>query len=41
MSNPFRAMDALKEIDWFRLSVRNIRTFRVEDWYNVTQYFQG
>lgn len=40
MSNLFRAMEALKKIDWFRLSVRDIRAFRVEDWSDFTQYFQ-
>ncbi|HDQ16220.1 MAG TPA: virulence protein [Bacteroidetes bacterium] len=36
MSNLFRAIDALKNIDWFKKSVRDIRAFRVEDWSNFT-----
>jgi len=40
MVNLFRAMVALRKIDWFRFSVRDIRAFRVEDWSDFTQYFQ-
>lgn len=32
MPNLTRAMIKLKSIDWFKKSVRNIRTFKVEDW---------
>lgn len=38
MSVLFRAIDALKKIDWFRLSVRDIRAFRVEDWSDFTSF---
>jgi virulence-associated protein VapD len=37
MSNLFRAINALKKIDWFRNSVRDIRAFRVEDWSDFTE----
>jgi virulence-associated protein VapD len=40
MSNLFRAMGALKSINWFRLSVRDIKAFRVEDWSNFTDYMK-
>jgi len=39
-SNLFRAMNALQSIDWFRLSVRDIRTFRVENWSDFTDYMK-
>ena len=39
-SNLFRAMNALKNIDWFRLSVRDIRAFRVENWSDFTVYMK-
>lgn len=34
----FRAIDALKKIDWFKNSVRDIRAFRVEDWSDFTSF---
>ena len=40
MSNLFRVIDALKHIDWFKNSVRDIRAFRVEDWSNFTDFVQ-
>ncbi|MFW6203298.1 MAG: virulence protein [Marinilabilia sp.] len=40
MANLFRAIDALKKIDWFKKSVRDIRVFRVEDWSNFTVFVQ-
>lgn len=33
----YDAMSALREIDWFKASVRDIRAFKVEDWSNFTQ----
>ncbi|MDR2086712.1 MAG: virulence protein [Dysgonamonadaceae bacterium] len=36
MANLYRAIEALKKIDWFRKSVRDIRAFKVEDWSNFT-----
>lgn len=40
MSNLFRALNALKKIDWFHKSVRDIRAFRVEDWSNFTDFMK-
>ena len=40
MSNLFRAMNELKSIDWFKNSVRDIRTFRIEDWSNFTDFMK-
>lgn len=40
MSNLFRAMNELKNIDWFKDSVRDIRAFRVEDWSNFTDFMK-
>lgn len=40
MANLFRAMEALKKVEWFRKSVRDIRAFRVEDWSDFTDYFK-
>ena len=36
MANLYCAIEALKKIDWFRKSVRDIRAFRVEDWSDFT-----
>jgi len=36
MANLYRAIEALKKIDWFKKSVRDIRAFRVEDWSDFT-----
>lgn len=40
MLNLYKAMDALKSLDWFRKSVRDIRAFRVEDWSDFTTLFK-
>ena len=40
MLNLYKAMEALKRIEWFRKSVRDIRAFRVEDWSNFTSLFK-
>lgn len=40
MATLYRAIEALKSIDWFRNSVRDIRAFRVEDWSNFTSLFK-
>lgn len=32
----FDAMTALRQIDWFKHSVRDIRAFKVEDWSDFT-----
>lgn len=36
LSKLFKAIDALKKIDWFRKSVRDIRGYKVENWSNFT-----
>jgi len=36
IANLYRAIEALKKIEWFRKSVRDIRVFRVEDWSDFT-----
>jgi len=36
MANLFSAIYALKNIAWFRASVRDIRAFKVENWSNFT-----
>lgn len=33
----YDAMSTLREIDWFKASVRDIRAFKVEDWSDFTQ----
>ena len=35
--NLFNAVNALKTIDWFRKSVRDIRGYRVEEWSDFTE----
>ena len=40
MVNLMRCMTALKSINWFRLSVRDIRAFRVENWSDFTLFFK-
>ncbi|OAV70465.1 Virulence-associated protein D [Bacteroidales bacterium Barb4] len=40
MANLFRAVSALKQIDWFKNSVRDIRAFRVEDWSDFTAFIK-
>jgi virulence-associated protein VapD len=36
-----RAMNALKALDWFPASVRDIRAFRVEQWSDFTGFIKG
>ena len=38
MSTLFRAISALKNVSWFKDSVRDIRAFRVEDWSDFTSF---
>ena len=33
-------MNALKKIEWFKKSVRDIRAFRIEDWSDFTPMFK-
>ena len=41
MVNLFGAIAALKNVEWFKKSVRDIRAFRVEDWSNFTDYIKS
>lgn len=36
-----QAMNALKGLDWFCQSVRDIRAFKIEDWSNFTPFFKS
>ena len=36
LSHLYEAIRILSNIDWFRLSVRDIRAFKVEDWSDFT-----
>jgi virulence-associated protein VapD len=40
MANLTKAMIKLKSITWFRVSVRDIRAFKVEDWSNFTEFMK-
>lgn len=33
------AMDRLKEIEWFKNSVISIKAVKIEDWSDITSYF--
>jgi len=35
--NLFNAINSLKDIEWFRKSVRDIRGYRVEEWSDFTE----
>ena len=41
MANLFQAITALKSLDWFPPSVRDIRSFRVEQWSDFTPLIKG
>ncbi len=41
MANLYRAIEALKKVEWFKKSVRDIRVFRVEDWSDFTSVIKG
>jgi virulence-associated protein VapD len=41
MTNLVRAVTALKATTWIRLSVRDIRAFRVEDWSDFTEFVRN
>ena len=41
MANLFQAMNALKSMDWFPQSVRDIRAFRIEQWSDFTSTFKS
>ena len=36
LGNLFKAIEALKKIEWFKKSVRDIRGYKVENWSNFT-----
>lgn len=36
MGNLYKAVDALRKVEWFRCSVRDIRAFKVENWSDFT-----
>lgn len=36
MANLFKAIQLLKNVEWFKKSVRDIRGFKVEDWSDFT-----
>jgi virulence-associated protein VapD len=38
--NLTRAMIKLRNINWFKNSVRDIRAFKVEDWSNFTDFMK-
>lgn len=40
MANLLRATMALKQVVWFKNSVRDLRVFRVEDWSNFTEFIK-
>jgi virulence-associated protein VapD len=40
MTNLLRALNALKSIQWFKNSVRDIRAFRIEDWSDFTAFIK-
>jgi virulence-associated protein VapD len=41
MANLFVAIQALKALNWFPASVRDIRAFKVEQWSDFTGVFKG
>lgn len=40
MANLLRAVNALKNTEWFNRSVRDIRAFRIEDWSDFTEFIK-
>lgn len=41
LATMFKAIEKLKNIEWFRLSVRDIRGFKVEEWSDFTSLFKS
>lgn len=37
LTSVYKAIDALRKIEWFQKSVRDIRAFKVEDWSDFTE----
>ncbi len=41
LTNVYKAINKLSQIDWFKKSVRDIRAFKVEDWSDFTEIVKG
>jgi virulence-associated protein VapD len=41
MANLFSAISALKSMEWFKSSVRDIRAFRIEQWSDFTSVIKS
>jgi virulence-associated protein VapD len=41
LANLFSAMNALKSLQWFAPCVRDIRSFRIEQWSDFTHFFKS
>ncbi|GHV29458.1 endoribonuclease VapD [Clostridia bacterium] len=37
LATVYKAIDRLSQIEWFKKSVRDIRTFKIEDWSDFTE----
>jgi virulence-associated protein VapD len=41
LATVYKAVNMLSNIDWFKKSVRDIRSFKVEDWSDFTDIVKG
>ncbi|OOF43103.1 virulence factor [Rodentibacter trehalosifermentans] len=41
MANLFNAINALKDLSWLPLSVRDIRAFKIEQWSDFTPFIKN
>ena len=41
LTTVYKSIDKLKNIEWFRSSVRDIRAFKVEDWSDFTEIIKS
>ena len=41
LTTVYKTIDKLKNIQWFKDSVRDIRAFKVEDWSDFTEIVKG
>ena len=41
LTTVYKAINRLSAIDWFKKSVRDIRSFKVEDWSDFTDIVKG
>jgi virulence-associated protein VapD len=41
LTSVYKAINILSNIQWFKLSVRDIRAFKVEDWSDFTEIVKG